>query len=385
MGNIIKSLVVLGLILLLVFRPDGREAVFGALADAYIAVSSFVALTLAIFYLLENKFQFDTGAWLKKNQKLQVPIAAFLGALPGCGGAIMVVTQFVRGRISFGAIVATLTSTMGDAAFLLIAQEPATGLLVSFVGFFVGSISGILVDKVHREGFLCPEYTADKMSDTPDTEVAKRPLIHIERFWFALMIPGLTFGIMNAFQVDIDATFGTSFLPEPSLVIGVGGCVLCVAMWMLAPLFAFPGHKDDVSVERNSYIDMQCDNPLRRVIRDTNFITSWVAFAFLTFEIAIFLSGVDLKGAFQTYAVFVPAVAILIGFIPGCGPQILVASMYLDRYLPFSAQLGNAISNDGDALFPALALAPKASLLATAYSAIPAFIVGYGYFFLFEN
>lgn len=49
-----------------------------------------------------------------------------------------------------------------------------------------------------------------------------------------------------------------------------------------------------------------------------------------------------------------------------------------------SAQLSNAISNDGDALFPAIALAPKAALMATLYSSIPAAIVGYGYFWLFE-
>ena len=39
--------------------------------------------------------------------------AAALGALPGCGGAIIVVTQYVTGRLSFGSVVAVLTATMG--------------------------------------------------------------------------------------------------------------------------------------------------------------------------------------------------------------------------------------------------------------------------------
>ena len=51
---------------------------------------------------------------------------------------------------------------------------------------------------------------------------------------------------------------------------------------------------------------------------------------------------------------------------------------------PFSAEIGNAISNDGDALFPAIAMAPKAAVIATIYSAIPALIVAYGYYWLFE-
>ena len=57
---------------------------------------------------------------------------------------------------------------------------------------------------------------------------------------------------------------------------------------------------------------------------------------------------------------------------------------WLNGFIPFSAEIGNAISNDGDALFPAIALAPKAAIIATIYSAIPAIIVSYSYMILFE-
>ena len=49
-----------------------------------------------------------------------------------------------------------------------------------------------------------------------------------------------------------------------------------------------------------------------------------------------------------------------------------------------SAPLGNAISNDGDALFPAIALAPRAAVMATLYSAIPALLVAYAYYWIWE-
>ena len=80
----------------------------------------------------------------------------------------------------------------------------------------------------------------------------------------------------------------------------------------------------------------------------------------------------------------VPLIAILFGFLPGCGPQIIVTTFYLSGSIPLSAEIGNAISNDGDALFPAIALAPKAAIVATLYSAIPAILFAYGYMFLFE-
>jgi len=77
-----------------------------------------------------------------------------------------------------------------------------------------------------------------------------------------------------------------------------------------------------------------------------------------------------------------PLIAIAVGFVPGCGPQVLVATLYVNGAIPFAALIGNAISNDGDALFPAIALNPKAAMLATVYSAVPALIVAYGFYFL---
>jgi hypothetical protein len=49
-----------------------------------------------------------------------------------------------------------------------------------------------------------------------------------------------------------------------------------------------------------------------------------------------------------------------------------------------SALVGNAISNDGDALFPAIALAPRVALVATLYSGIPALIIAYFWFMFLE-
>ncbi|WP_289116853.1 putative manganese transporter [uncultured Idiomarina sp.] len=123
---------------------------------------------------------------------------------------------------------------------------------------------------------------------------------------------------------------------------------------------------------------------LNKSVLDTQFVTGWVVLAFLAFEIPVQLFGIDVAGMFNSWGPMVVLMAVVIGFLPGCGPQILVTSLYINGSIPFSAQLGNAISNDGDALFPAIALAPQAALLATLYSAIPAFVAAYGFYFLFE-
>ena len=122
-----------------------------------------------------------------------------------------------------------------------------------------------------------------------------------------------------------------------------------------------------------------------KTIDMTNFITAWVVVGFLVFDIGLYITGIDFKKLFDIILPLTPLLAIFVGFIPGCGPQILTATLYLNGYVPFSAELGNAISNDGDALFPAIAICPREAILATVYSAIPAIIVAYSYFFLFEN
>jgi hypothetical protein len=123
---------------------------------------------------------------------------------------------------------------------------------------------------------------------------------------------------------------------------------------------------------------------LQRTIANTNFVTVWVIGAYLVFDLSVYFFAIDLKQIFGGFTLFTPMIAILLGFLPGCGPQVLVTTMYLAGILPLSAQIGNALSNDGDALFPAIAIAPKVAVVATLYSAVPAVIVSYGWLFLVE-
>jgi len=122
-----------------------------------------------------------------------------------------------------------------------------------------------------------------------------------------------------------------------------------------------------------------------RMAEETSFISIWVIFAYLAYDYLVTYTGVDLEAMFSSVAIALPLIGIIIGFVPGCGPQVLVTTLYINGVIPFAALIGNAISNDGDALFPAIALNPKAAVLATAYSAIPAVIVAYGFFFFAPN
>ncbi|WP_405600604.1 MULTISPECIES: putative manganese transporter [unclassified Pseudoalteromonas] len=354
--------------------PQLREITITALSDAFFQVSVFVAATLLIYYYaIEHLPQLELSYLSAKSPTLEISFAAILGALPGCGGAIIVVTQFTKGQASFGAIVAVLTATMGDAAFLLLATRPTEGLLIMGIGLVVGTLSGLLVNTIHKKDFLRPTAQEQKhqikILSTNITKISK-PV------WMVAIIPSLVIAFLIAFNIDF-SQYGAS----TSTVISLFGAVMALFIVSIWALSSRGESYQEVTSE-----DDACNPPSKiiKVLQDTHFVTAWVVASFMLFEILVNIAGLDLKTWFVHYAYLAPLIAVLIGFLPGCGPQIIVTTLYIQGIIPFSALVGNAISNDGDALFPAIAMAPKAAVIATLYTSIPALLVGYGLYFFAE-
>ena len=369
------------LMLVLFIQSDTRQLVESVLADAFIQVSAFVAATLAVYYgIFQSLGRDKISNFLGAHPVYGVAAAALLGALPGCGGTIVVITQYTMGRSSFGAVVAVLTSTMGDAAFLLLAQKPLDGFLVVGVSLVLGILMGYAVNLVHSVDFMKQEEVDDDMEQqrlwmAMSTNKTVSQVSY--RFWQIILLPALMLGILAALQIDANALL---FLPDGSTeIVGAIAGFIAVTLWAL-------------SSTGDNYAKVTCEECpdgkvdwMLKIALDTQFVTSWVVAAFLLFELTVFWFGIDLASSVIDLGPWVVLLAVLLGFLPGCGPQILVTGLYLQNAIPFSAQLGNAISNDGDALFPAIAMAPKAAILATLYSAIPALTAGYGFYYLFEK
>lgn len=355
------------LCLALAYEPI-RAITIPTLADAFFQVTAFVAGTLFIYYYLVDKLPQLELSYLKaKSPTLEIVFAAILGALPGCGGAIIVVTQFTKRQASFASVVAVLTATMGDAAFLLLAKKPLEGMLIIGIGVGVGIISGLIVSAIHKQEFCQPneESTKSQHCAKPSTVV-----VASTKVWKIALLPSLIIALLIAFNFD----FG--LLDQIITLIGTAMALFAVIVWALS--------SEGKTYKQITAEDEESEPPSKfaRVLQDTHFVTAWVVASFMLYELAVTLFGLDLKLWFSEFAVFAPLIAVLIGLLPGCGPQIVVTTLYIQGIIPFSALAGNAISNDGDALFPAIAMAPKAAILATCYSAIPALLVGYGLYWL---
>lgn len=374
----------------LLLSPNTQALTIQVLSDAFWQVSAYVAATLAIYNAITVKLGKDNtiSRLIDQHSSYQVLFATLMGALPGCGGAIVVITQYVRGKLSFGSVVAVLTATMGDAAFLLIAAKPSIALLVIVTSMVVGAISGLVVDKIHGNKFMrpCSDHELDKRQqlyqqeqvyrEQSETGIDQTSLRLQGKFWQWLLFPSIAVALLYSFQVDIEQALT---LPANTMAY-LGAVAAIIAMILWATTREVVNYQTLVSEDPKA----GTSSFYQKVAQDTNFVTSWVISAFLLFELVVFWSDINVANSVANLGVLTPLVAVIIGLLPGCGPQIIVTSLYISDALPLSAQLGNAISNDGDALFPAIALAPKAAVMATLYSTIPALMVAYGYFYLFE-
>jgi len=151
----LAKIIVFFILLSLFFISETREIAIQSVSDAFISVTSFVAATVFVFAYLHKK-DFDIQSFIKKHEQFDVFIATFLGAIPGCGGAIMIMTLYVRNAVSFSAVIATLVATMGDAAFLLIAAKPFVAMIVISLTFTIAIVTGYIVKMFEKK--IAPQF-----------------------------------------------------------------------------------------------------------------------------------------------------------------------------------------------------------------------------------
>jgi hypothetical protein len=357
----ISKLIILLVFVIIFALEETRELLISSSQDAYIAVTSFVGATLLVFYTLEKK-NFNIPEYIKKNSKLEIPICALLGVIPGCGGAIMVMSMYTRGIVSFSSVLATLISTMGDAAFILIASKPQAALIILPITLIIGIVTGYI--SLPFSDKIAPSIIPKKNSNIilPTNKI---PTIFY-KIWLYLLIPAVILGLINAFNLSFEIPlFGYDLIG----IFAFTAAMSCLIMWVFNPL-------TDIQMAAVH------ENSLRKTVDTTCFVSVWVITAFLCFELINLFTQGRMFEYLLFFGPFIPLMAILIGFIPGCGPQIMITSMFVSGQIPMAAQIGNSISNDGDALFPALAISARVAILATLYSAVPAIIVAYLWYYL---
>jgi hypothetical protein len=373
--------------------------------DGFVQVSAFVALTVLVFSYLQYRSNGRIIRFLEEHQRLQPVAGGLLGLIPGCGGAIVAMPLYVRGSISFGTVVATLCATAGDSAFVILAIAPEAAIWAYGLAFTSGVLFGYMVDAwglgvdrldraikkvggpscqtssvASREPSVppgsipdrpeppsAPFSTADRADVSPMERVSH--IAHVV-WWivaaFALYA-GVQYLILGAPEVEL--VFGLSFAGIFT-VAGLSGTILSFYLYFVGRRFIGQGEAERIREDFSSAYDTFLHTAL-----ETSMVTVWVIAAYLIYEYTMVASGLDIRTLSETAGLLAPLAGALLGLVPGCGPQIVFASIYAEGGLPFSALAANAISQDGDALFPLMAIDMKAAIIATVYTTVPAIVV----------
>ncbi|PGF16106.1 hypothetical protein CP556_08235 [Natrinema sp. CBA1119] len=387
------------------------EVLLASLRDGYVQVSAFVAVTVLAFGLLQYATDGAVIGAIEDNERLQVLFGGLLGLTPGCGGAIVVMPLYVRGTVSFGTVVATLGATAGDSAFVILALAPeaalyayaiafaasvATGYLVDEVGLGVSRVdaavaklspamadggtvvnSGVGPNPAHDYGGPAPTHAHESGPDRHSRVLT--PLSHLAHvLWWGAAISGLIFGSLYLLRggPEVALSLGLGF-DGLFTVTGIVGAVLSLYLYAVGRHYVGEG---EIARARDSFGSVY--DTLTHAAIETSFVTVWVLVAFLVYEYFVLFSGANIATLAAAAGVLAPIGGAVVGLIPGCGPQILLSSVYAEGGLPFSALSANAIAQDGDALFPLLAVDARAAIIATIYNFLPAVVVGVALHFL---
>lgn len=378
------------------------EIVVISMRDAFLAVTVFVAAMVFLFSWLQYATSGRFVEYIRRKKKLQPVIGALMGLTPGCGGAIVMMPMYARGYVSYGTVLATLIATLGDSAFILIGAAitdssfVAPLIAVHAISFVTGVSWGYLVDMTgttpHKPlGRFGPSIGQEPIEAEPGDESLLEDLPREEPgglgykilhqgylVWWSVTLIGLIFAILLLVWSGQDPDYSLELSFDPTTMdgfitwIGLIGTSLSVILYI--------AQKNWIGDDTEATIGDKLHSMRETMIHsasETAFVTFWVMIAYLAFEFGMLFSGISEQSMSSYGDGFIAIIAVsIIGLIPGCGPQIIVITAYTKDIISFPALAANAISQDGDALFPLLVRHKAASLWATIHTTIPAIIVG---------
>ena len=377
------------------------DIVVTSMRDSFLAVTVFVAVMVLFFSWLQYATSGRFVEYIQSHKKLQPVIGALMGLTPGCGGAIIMMPMYARGYVTYGTVVATLIATLGDSAFVLIGAAVADSsfiapmIAVHVISFVVGVLWGYIVDMTGTTpskpmGKFGPKVGEDLVPEPDDTTLLEdlprevpegigyKILHQGYLFWWGVTTIGFIFAILLLVWSGQDPEYELKLAYNPLTIdgfitwVGLLGTGLSVVLYFAQKNW----FADDTEATIGDKLHSMRETMVHAA-SETAFVTFWVMIAYLAFEFTMLFSGISEQDmARHGDGLIAVVIAAIIGLIPGCGPQIIAITAYTKEMISFPALAANAISQDGDALFPLLVRHKAASLWATVHTTIPALITG---------
>ena len=110
------------------------------------AIGGYVSLSIISFALISFVFKKRGGKLVSQiGPKWRHPIiGSFLGAIPGCGATIVVASLYKNKKISFGGLIASFISTLGEGSFVLLGSSKEADVAGNLEAYAIITIFGLI-------------------------------------------------------------------------------------------------------------------------------------------------------------------------------------------------------------------------------------------------
>ncbi len=279
--------------------------VWHAFVDS-LEITGWVILMMSLIELVNVS---SSGRLLEKFQRrpvMQVFIAALLGAIPGCAGGFAVVSMFTHRMVTFGALITGMIATFGDEAFYLFATSPKWGLILTSILLVLAVVVGLVLTFLGKKwDFTLESHQFEIHQDVDEHAHAHEHTYEEEPH--AQAEPERKVKVLH-------------FLKEHIWNHVIRQHLLKVFLWSFGVLLVLQG------------------------------LEHWMD-----------LNVLLLQNHWAQYVLLM--VALLVGFIPQSGPNLVFIIMFLNGNIPFAILLANSIAQNGHAGLPLLAQSRKNFLI----------------------
>ncbi len=325
---------------------------------------------------------------LTKSKFRQILFGATLGMIPGCLGGFAAISLFTHGFFSLGALIATMISTSGDEAFLILAIIPQKAFILFGTLFFIAIITGLLIDFVFykkqkiRKCSNNFEIHAQDEVETPSLVKLSsyRAILKPSReriiifLGIILFITAVIMGILQCSHPEHNASCGHVHSEHCSHGTHPVSFNILNEQWINV-IFAIVSSVTLLftATAKEHFIKEHIWNHIIK----KHFISVFLwTFGILTI-CQLGLGYFNITHWINDNMPIVILLAALVGLIPQSGPHLIFITLFAQGALPFYILLVNSIVQDGHTTLPLLASNKRDFIKSKIINMIVGLIIGF--------
>lgn len=341
------------------------EMLLGVFKHAFM-ITLFVFVMMLVVDFVDMASKGRMSGIIKGGRWRQYTLASFLGSTPGCLGAFMNVSLYVRGMISFGAIVGGMIATSGDEAFVMLTQFPGIALFLFVLLFAFGIVFAWISDKIVPVLGIVPcescidAHCGECLSGIDNQEKIGnifRPANFSKNFQPLSFARFLLLIFIAFFLVLI-----TMGILGPSTWDWKRITFICLSLFTICIIMVCSEH----------YLESHIWEHIIKKHLFRIFLWSFGALLFVHWGMSFW----NLDAFIHEHMLWVLFISALIGIVPESGPHLIFVMMYAQGLVPFSVLLTVSFVQDGHGMLPLLSHSLKDSILIKLFNLVFGLAVG---------